>query len=60
MGLSMEGTVDVSDASLPAAEAFFFEAVDALPVKCTGATQFIFLAGKPHGERIRQRGPFVD
>lgn len=41
-------------------QAYFFENIDILDIKALSDSHFMLCMGKPHGEPIRQYGPFVD
>ena len=56
----MEGMLAIDGASLGAGNAFFADDAARLALHAQPGTEFMFLAGLPHGEPIRQRGPFVD
>ncbi|MDZ7661199.1 pirin family protein [Thiohalophilus sp.] len=56
----MQGAVEVNGHGLNPGQALFFEAQKDLAVKGRGTSRFMLVMGRPHGEPIRQWGPFVD
>ena len=56
----LEGEVTVDGASLAPAQALFAEDIDRLAIAARPGAELMVVAGLPHGEPIRQRGPFVD
>ena len=54
----MEGSISVN--SVNAAQAAFIETEESLEFKATQNNEFMLCMGVPHGEPIRQHGPFVD
>ena len=56
----MQGAIEVNAQRLSQGQALFFEHTDALSVSAAGDSRFMLVMGRPHGEPIRQWGPFVD
>lgn len=56
----LEGELNVNAKTVKAREACFFENVAALDIEALNDSHFMLCMGKPHGEPIRQYGPFVD
>ncbi len=58
----IEGQLNVNDEyDLKSGQALLFEpGTTEFKLKATTQSQIIYIAGKPHNEPIRQRGPFVD
>jgi hypothetical protein len=55
----LEGQVLLADGSLYKGEAALL-GEGRLTVETTKGARFVYLSGRPHGEPIRHRGPFVD
>jgi len=56
----MSGSIDVNDETVNADQALFVEHVTQLQMKANQRCQFMICMGLPHGEPIKQYGPFVD
>lgn len=56
----VSGTLDLNQHTLATGQAAFFTAIEELITQATTETRFLVCTGRPHGEPIRQRGPFVD
>ena len=56
----MSGKLSVNDESVKADQALFVEDIEHLEFLAEEDSQFMICMGKPHGEPIRQHGPFVD
>lgn len=56
----LDGEMRVNGEHLATADAYFAEDVEGLALQAQAGTECMFVAGLPHGEPIRQRGPFVD
>ncbi len=56
----VEGVVRIGEQTLSAGDACFFHDLMALTVRADQAARFMVCHGQPHGEPIRQHGPFVD
>lgn len=56
----MQGGLIVNSQSLASDQAIFVEDVTELNIKAEANSQFMVCMGLPHGEPIRQHGPFVD
>ncbi|MDR9435603.1 MAG: pirin family protein [Thiohalophilus sp.] len=56
----MRGAIEVNGQSLEEGQALFFETLSELAVKGQQDSRFMLVMGRPHGEPIQQRGPFVD
>jgi len=56
----VEGEVDINGHRLTTGQACFIEAEDKLLMKAKQATRLMLCFGQPHGEPIRQYGPYVD
>jgi redox-sensitive bicupin YhaK (pirin superfamily) len=56
----MSGKLSVNDESVKADQALFVEDIEHLEFLAEENSQFMICMGKPHGEPIRQHGPFVD
>lgn len=56
----LDGAVSVNGESLGPADAYFMADADRVSLVARPGVEFMFVAGLPHGEPIRQRGPFVD
>ena len=55
----LNGQIKVNTESVEAKEAFFFESIE-LDIEFLSKRHFMLCMGKPHGEPIKQYGPFVD
>ena len=56
----MSGKLSVNDEPVRADQALFVEDIEYLEFLAEEDSQFMICMGKPHGEPIRQHGPFVD
>lgn len=56
----MQGGIQVNAELVKADQALFIEDVTMLEFNATRDSQFMLCMGMPHGEPIRQHGPFVD
>ncbi len=56
----LTGKLKVNGETVDAREAFFFEKINELEIEALTDSHFMLCMGKPHGEPIRQHGPFVD
>lgn len=56
----INGQIKVNTESVKAKEAFFFESIEELDIESLSKSHFMLCMGKPHGEPIKQYGPFVD
>ena len=56
----LNGQIKVNTESVAAKEAFFFESIEELDIQSLSKSHFMLCMGKPHGEPIKQYGPFVD
>ena len=56
----LNGQLKVNTESVVAKEAFFFENIEELDIKSLSKSHFMLCMGKPHGEPIKQHGPYVD
>ncbi|MDH5518409.1 MAG: pirin family protein [Gammaproteobacteria bacterium] len=56
----MAGQLSVNNDVIKADQAIFIEACDLLTFKAKEGSEFMICMGLPHGEPIRQYGPFVD
>ncbi len=56
----LSGKLNVNTEIVLEREAYFFEKTEALNIEALTESQFMLCMGKPHGEPIRQHGPFVD
>ena len=54
------GEAASGDDSISAGDAYFLEAGEELNLSASGVCRFMLCLGAPHGEPIRQHGPFVD
>lgn len=54
------GTLQVNSQAVSADQAVFFEDETELSLNCSAEASIMLCMGKPHGEPIRQYGPFVD
>ena len=56
----LSGGLTINENNINAKEAAFFENVDELNILALEKSHFMLCMGQPHGEPIRQYGPFVD
>lgn len=56
----VEGEVELNGMSLRAGQALFVDSVQQLQVQAVRASRLMVCVARPHGEPIRQYGPFVD
>jgi redox-sensitive bicupin YhaK (pirin superfamily) len=56
----IEGDVEVDGHLLSAGQALFFEGLDQLEMSVKSNARMMLCYGRPHGEAIRQYGPYVD
>jgi len=56
----VEGEIEVSSQVLTQAQTLFFTDIRQLDVTARQDSRFMLVMGQPHGEPIRQYGPFVD
>jgi len=56
----LSGRLNVNNESVNKKEAFFFENINLLDIEAKKESHFMLCMGQPHGEPIRQYGPFVD
>jgi len=56
----LSGQLNVNAETVNEREAYFFEKIGALAIEALTGSHFMICMGKPHGEPIRQYGPFVD
>lgn len=56
----MQGAIEVNNNLVKADQALFVEHETTLEFKATQDSQFMICMGMPHGEPIRQYGPYVD
>ncbi len=56
----LDGAIEVNGEALHSADAFFADDAESIVIDVQPGAAFMFVAGLPHGEPIRQRGPFVD
>jgi len=56
----VKGSLDVNGQQVKKAGAIFLDAVTDITVTANEESQFMFCTGMPHGEPIRQWGPYVD
>lgn len=56
----LSGKLKINADTLNAREAFFFGNINELNINALTESHFMLCMGKPHGEPIRQYGPFVD
>ena len=54
------GELEYSGQSLQAGSTLFFDELDSLAIPAKVDSRFMLCMGKPHGEPIRQYGPYVD
>ncbi len=56
----LSGKLSVNSETVSEREAFFFEKIETLEIEALAESHFMLCMGRPHGEPIRQYGPFVD
>lgn len=56
----LQGGITIDGQPLAAGQALFFDSVGQLAVTAGEESRFMLVMGRPHGEPIRQWGPFVD
>lgn len=56
----VQGGVEVNQQTMSAGQAMFFDDIEDLNMKGLDNCRFMLVMGQPHGEPIRQWGPFVD
>lgn len=56
----LSGSLTVNNESVNKKEAFFYENINLLDIEALEESHFMLCMGQPHGEPIRQYGPFVD
>lgn len=56
----VEGELQLNGQKLQTGQACFMEGVESLEMKAVNDTRLMLCFGQPHGEPIRQYGPFVD
>lgn len=56
----VSGQINANTETVNAHEAYYFEKIEMLNIEATIKSHFMICMGKPHGEPIRQHGPFVD
>lgn len=56
----VDGTIRLGDRTVRSGEACFVDGVDRLELEAADGARFMVCLGKPHGEPIRQWGPYVD
>lgn len=56
----MTGHLKINDEKISEREAYFFENINELNINALSDSHFMLCMGKPHGEPIKQHGPFVD
>jgi hypothetical protein len=56
----LSGKLSINASAVAQRQAYFFEHIDELDIKALSDSHFMFCMGRPHGEPIRQYGPFVD
>lgn len=56
----VKGETRIGEYALKAGEACFFEGLPELDVRAIEECRFMVCSGQPHGEPIRQYGPYVD
>ena len=56
----LSGQLTVNSEIVNEREAYFFEDLSSLDIEASTKSQFMLCMGKPHGEPIKQYGPFVD
>ena len=56
----LNGKIKINTETVNEREAYFFEKVEELDIEALTESHFMLCMGQPHGEPIRQHGPFVD
>jgi len=56
----LSGSLTVNNESVNKKKAFFYENINLLDVEALEESHFMLCMGQPHGEPIKQYGPFVD
>jgi hypothetical protein len=56
----LSGELNINAEKVVEREAFFFEKTEMLDIEALAKSHFMLCMGKPHGEPIRQYGPYVD
>ncbi len=56
----LNGKLNVNTEKVVEREAYFFEKTETLNIEALTKSHFMLCMGKPHGEPIKQYGPFVD
>jgi len=56
----LNGKISANDKLASADQALFIENIDKLKITASANSEFMLCMGRPHGEPIRQHGPFVD
>jgi len=56
----MQGKLTVNEQTLAKDQAHFIEGYESLEFKASENAEFMVCMGVPHGEPIKQYGPFVD
>jgi len=56
----VSGSLKIDGRQVKTAEAYFLDNVEAIDVVAEEHSRFMFCAGRPHGEPIKQWGPYVD
>ncbi len=56
----VEGTIRIGERTLNSGESCFVEGPDRIDITAMASARFMVCLGTPHGEPIRQRGPYVD
>jgi len=56
---NLYGSLSVVDRLLEDSQALILENIESISVKAHKDSRFIYLAGKPHDQPIRQVGPYV-
>lgn len=56
----LSGQLKVNTETVNEREAYFFEKIEALDIEALTESHFMLCMGKPHGEPVKQHGPFVD
>jgi hypothetical protein len=56
----LSGQLNINTEKVAEREAFFFEKIEMLDIEALTESHFMLCMGKPHGEPIKQYGPFVD
>ena len=56
----LSGELEVNEKTFDEKQAYFFENISELNINALEKSHFMLCMGRPHGEPIRQHGPFVD